>query len=54
MYLKIVRLYDKMNTIFQKRRKVRERMVKRKDIVFTGFALFAMLFGAGNLIFLRC
>src|SRR3712207_7383851 len=26
-------------------------MVKRKDIVFTGFALFAMLFGAGNLIF---
>ncbi|AVQ16528.1 branched-chain amino acid transport system II carrier protein [Fusobacterium gonidiaformans] len=26
-------------------------MVKRKDVVFTGFALFAMLFGAGNLIF---
>lgn len=26
-------------------------MYKRKDVIITGFALFAMLFGAGNLIF---
>ena len=24
---------------------------KKKDVILTGFALFAMLFGAGNLIF---
>ena len=27
------------------------KIYKTKDIVLTGFALFAMLFGAGNLIF---
>ena len=26
-------------------------MYKKKDVIITGFALFAMLFGAGNLIF---
>ena len=26
-------------------------MYKKKDVILTGFALFAMLFGAGNLIF---
>ena len=26
-------------------------MFKKKDVIITGFALFAMLFGAGNLIF---
>ena len=26
-------------------------MYKTKDVLLTGFALFAMLFGAGNLIF---
>ena len=29
-------------------------MYKTKDILLTGFALFAMLFGAGNLIFPPC
>lgn len=26
-------------------------MIRKRDVMFTGFALFAMLFGAGNLIF---